>query len=393
MDPNSESCSNPGCGCHSQKRAESWDRRQFLKIVGLGTGVLASHAWQAMAGPFSRGDFDRLVPADKKLRPEWVDSLRARGERSLYRGEDLKKIGMPIGGLCAGQVYLGGDGKLWHWDIFNQRISTGAEHYAKPLAPSAPFEQGFGIRIARHGTKEFRPLDSAHWRVVSFIGEYPIGYVEYRDADMPVHVRLEAFSPFIPLNTEDSSLPATLFQFTVRNESATKLELEICGWLENPICLFSSQRRAGQRLNRLTRNRGLLLLECSALDSPADPVQSRPDIVFDDFESPTYQGWTVDGAAFGGGPIEMSKIPAYQGDVGGHGSRVVNSHGSAPGETVEQRDAATGTLTSRSFEIARDYINFLIGGGAHPGKTCMNLVIDGKVVASSTGQNDNHMSA
>jgi len=139
MKTNLRSCSNADCNCATQPSRSGWPRRQFLKAIGLGTGFLAAQPWQAMAGPFTRADFENLVPADKKLRPEWVNSLTARGERLVYRGEDLKKIGMPIGGLCAGQVYLGGDGRLWHWDVFNQRISTGAEHYAKPLQPSAPF--------------------------------------------------------------------------------------------------------------------------------------------------------------------------------------------------------------------------------------------------------------
>ena len=97
-------------------------RRDFLRLGGLAATGWALSRLPAMAGPFTRADFGRLVPADKKLSPEWVKSLFARGQRTVYRGPELEKIGMPIGGLCAGQLYLGGDGRLWHWDIFNQHI-------------------------------------------------------------------------------------------------------------------------------------------------------------------------------------------------------------------------------------------------------------------------------
>ncbi|HWI59584.1 MAG TPA: GH116 family glycosyl-hydrolase, partial [Bacillota bacterium] len=236
-------CSGPACGCSSGDSPTSWERRDFLKTLGLGATALALQPWQAMAGPFTRADFEKLVPADKKLRPEWVSSLTARGARTVYRGADLDKIGMPIGGICAGQLYLGGDGRLWHWDIFNRRISTGAEHYAKPMAANSLLEQGFALRLTCGGQTQERPLDRAHWRDVSFIGEYPIGYVEYRDPDLPLSVSLEAFSPFIPLNTEDSSLPATVLHFTVKNHSQTAVEAELAGWLENAVCLHSAQLR------------------------------------------------------------------------------------------------------------------------------------------------------
>jgi len=75
----------------------------------------------------------------------WVKSLFARGNPTIYRGADLKYIGMPVGGICAGQLYLGGDGQLWHWDIFNrtQRTPGGGAHYAKPITPNGTLDQGF----------------------------------------------------------------------------------------------------------------------------------------------------------------------------------------------------------------------------------------------------------
>ena len=103
---------------------------------------------EAMAGPFTIADFDKLVPADKKLAPEWVKSLTARGTPTVYRGEELKYIGMPVGGICAGQLYLGGDGRLWHWDIFNKYVGTGAQHYARPPLAESPVKQGFALRFA-----------------------------------------------------------------------------------------------------------------------------------------------------------------------------------------------------------------------------------------------------
>jgi uncharacterized protein (DUF608 family) len=130
-----------------------------------------------MAGPFTRQDFEKLVPADKKLRPEWVASLTARGERTVYRSAELDRIGMPIGGICAGQLYLGGDGQLWHWDIFNRHIGTGPDHYAEPMKPASPFDHGFALRLTAGGQTRRWPLDRAYWRDISFIGEYPIAYV------------------------------------------------------------------------------------------------------------------------------------------------------------------------------------------------------------------------
>ncbi|HEV7924880.1 MAG TPA: GH116 family glycosyl-hydrolase, partial [Verrucomicrobiae bacterium] len=366
----------------------NWNRKDFLKISAATTLGLVFSPMPVMAGPFTREDFDHLVPADKKLSPEWVKSLFERGTSEILRGNDLKYVGMPVGGIGAGQLYLGGDGRLWHWDIFNKHFPTGSEHYAKPLTPSSPLTQKFTLTIGG----DTRVLDRAGFSDVSFRGEYPIATVEYADAAVPLAVKLEAFSPFIPLNTDDSSLPATIFQFTARNTSGAPVDATLSGELENGVCLTNRWVDAVLR-NRVVRQPGLTTLLCSA-EKAAPATSPRPEIVFENWDKETYEGWTVEGTAFGKGPIKKTDMPSYQGDVGGNSDRVANSHASAPGDTVEARDGNVGKLTSREFTIERRFIAFWIGGGrarssSHLGLT---LVVDGKPVHTASGEDNNQMS-
>lgn len=381
---------NRRCNC-SGGCQNSVGRRDFLKIVGFGAA-----AWQAslpvMAGPFEASDFEKMIPADKKLDPAWLESLVARGTPAVYRGAELATIGMPVGGLCSGQLYLGGDGKLWCWDIFNRYISTGEDHYAHPPKAESPLQQGFGIRVRTGETTEFRSLDHEGFQDITFRGEYPIGFVKYSDDKLPVSVSLEAFSPFVPLDTDASSLPATVMKFTVKNTSNKKVDLELLGWLENGAGIHTAKAGDGSRCNRILREPKTNLLECSATAAKqSESPSARPDIVFDNFDKETYEGWTVTGTAFGKGPIPKSKIPAYQGDVGSPAKQVVNSHASAPQGDANGRDSHTGMLTSKPFKVERNFINFWIGGGDHPGKTCIDLLVDGAVVRSATGHNSNAM--
>jgi uncharacterized protein (DUF608 family) len=100
--------------------------------------------------------------------------------------------------------------------------------------------------------------------------------------------------------------------------------------------------------------------------------------VFEDFEDGTYDGWTVKGEAFGRAP-HTGTSPGQQPVSGFMGKRLVNS--------FVPHDGPQGDLISDPFTIERKYIGFLIGGGDHPGETCMNLVIDGQIVRTATGKN------
>ena len=102
-------------------------------------------------------------------------------------------------------------------------------------------------------------------------------------------------------------------------------------------------------------------------------------MVFADFESGSYDGWTLEGDCWGDAPAEAS---AFGGVLHGFdGSRFLCSfHPRRGGEAV-------GQATSTEFTIERPYINFLIGGGRMPGETGINLVVEGRVVKSETGNN------
>jgi len=105
---------------------------------------------------------------------------------------------------------------------------------------------------------------------------------------------------------------------------------------------------------------------------------NRPDLVIADFEGANFDGWQVAGTAFGNGPARGT-LPNQMNVDGFRGEGFANSYHAG--------DDSTGTLTSPSFKVERRFIRFLIGGGGFADQTCLNLLLDGKVVRTATGTN------
>ena len=102
------------------------------------------------------------------------------------------------------------------------------------------------------------------------------------------------------------------------------------------------------------------------------------EMVIADFEGDTYGEWTTTGTAFGSGPAKGT-LPGQMKVSGYIGKGLVNSFYGG--------DGAIGTLTSPPFTLDHKHISFLIGGGGWKEKTCMNLLVDGKVARTATGPN------
>ena len=381
------------CSCSDGSCGTSIPRREVLKLgSALAAGARVSSAQQAMAGPFVSEDFEKLIPADKKLSDAWARSLFERGEPKWFGGDDLKFIGMPVGGICCGHVYPGGDGHLWHWDIFNEQIVTRQHHYQHPMPIQPKIDLGFSIQVEVGDRKLTRSLDQTGFPGVQFRGAYPIGLVEYAAEDFPVCVSLEAFSPFAPLDVDSSSLPLTVMRYTVRNTSANAVSVSLAGAMANPVLQNSGNAGEVDFVNTIWRRKGATCLHCT-IDKKKfrKTPEPRPDILFDDFESGTYGKWDVEGTAFGPGPRKLEETPAYQGDLRAQGKYVVNSHNTREGENVAAGDAQTGVMTSKPFKIERHFIHVLIGGGDQKSETALQLLIDDKAVATFAGQNNNAM--
>ena len=155
-----------------------------------------------------------------------------------YRNDELRAIAMPLGGIGTGQVALCGDGGLRQWQIFNQshHLAFVPDSFFVIRAGTTPGPMGGITRILhseaalalphvdtplindddvpaqqRALVKRFGGVDET-----TFTGAYPFARIDYRHASLPVDINLEAFSPYIPLDSRDSSIPALSFSFTIR---------------------------------------------------------------------------------------------------------------------------------------------------------------------------------
>jgi uncharacterized protein (DUF608 family) len=117
------------------------------------------------------------------------------------------------------------------------------------------------------------------------IGEYPLARLRFLDPELPVRISLTAFTPFAPLDTRLSSMPAAIFLFRVENPTEVEQQVSLAGLLTNPVGYDAAGRIEGQfhpnfggNLNRvysIQNARGLELLA----EPGAGPAIDRPATV------------------------------------------------------------------------------------------------------------------
>lgn len=455
---------------------EGISRRTF--IGGLAASALLPAFRRAGASPNRT-----QTPAEIEA---WKKTLFQPGQPLVYHAQAQPQAAFPTGGIGCGNVYVGVGGHLRDWLIFNNtspvqvpnsffaaRVAVrGQEPVARMLQTET---KGFHV-IGQFGatfqnSTERVPVPGPGVADVELVGEYPTANLRYVDPALPVEIRLETFTPWIPLDARRSAMPGTVFLFRVRNPGNEEARVSLLTALHNAVGLGSEGRarnfnetwrqegisgirlatprgtvaKLGQPVNLIAvapgfqltgveqpdnlelrvlasavpaakdltlapDRTGIIWLEdVSTLDVEAvEALQAavekgatlvltgtgrglleswaaaqggavlRPDVLFDDFESGTFAKWQIQGTAFGTAP-QRGTQPGQQPVSGFTGKFLINS--------FTDGDTPTGRITSVPFRVDRRYIRFRIGGGNWEGRTCINLLVDGKVVRTATGKN------
>lgn len=332
------------------------------------------------------------------------DELPEQGRRQAYTREALRCIGMPCGGICAGQLYVRGDGTLAYWWIMNNARNTGPWPYIpgelnietpvgtfpvgyQPFRPPSVVEQGVIVRtVDPDGAVKVRELNQGAFTDIRFYGEYPVATVDYvnESADeWPLAVRAQVYSPFIPINAKDSSLPVTVLQYTLTNTTREPLNVSLASWLQNAVMIEYAGRIRAQCRNRILAGQRLTSVMMDVVEPGNVSAQSRRIKLIADFEDGCLGSWAYDGK--GDKPKPVTQFSS--GSRGGgswQGKWFVNTF-------REEQGAMEGRLISPPFKIEEPYIAFLLGGSNLPGKCCLNLIVENVVVCTATGTNNERL--
>ena len=168
---------------------------------------------------------------------------KTEGIRSFT--SSASEVAFPLGGIGTGNVSLGARGEFRDWEIFNSpakgnnlpntffaiRMQSGNDD---PIARviEGPIQHP---HIQSHGYHPSTTGGLPRFAKSTLHGEYPLVTVDFEDEKLPLSIQLEAYTPLIPLNPEDSGTPCSILTYSVTNTSDRTQNISLVGSLVNPI--------------------------------------------------------------------------------------------------------------------------------------------------------------
>ncbi|MDB5004332.1 MAG: hypothetical protein JWQ34_2557 [Mucilaginibacter sp.] len=209
------------------------DRRIFLKNIGVG----------GMAAFLPVGSFKTSDSKEAKEDVVAADTAK-RQYNSTYKGQYLNRVAFPIGGIGAGMFCLEGTGAISHMSVRNYpevfhepamfaAISIkGIKNSAKVLESKVPEWKKFGQHNAGLGGEGGATWGLPRFEKAEFNARFPFADITLEDKDVPLQVQLKGWSPFIPTDADNASMPIGGLEYRFKNTSAKTEE-----------CVFSYSSR------------------------------------------------------------------------------------------------------------------------------------------------------
>lgn len=252
-------------------------RRSFLKQAAGALGAAAQlHGWPSAAE----------VPASETTGNETKAHTDIAYPR-VFRGRQLQMVSFPLGGVAAGSLGLGGRGQLRDWEIFNRPNQGFSPPYAFPAiwvqtGNAKPIARVLEARIlppyqGQDGLGSNNSPGLSRLESAEFTGEYPLAHIGFKDSTLPVSVELDAFSPFIPHDPDDSGLPVAILRYRVTNHGSSKAKVGIVFSIDNPVTVSVTRGAArppeDKRLNEYKVDSKLAgFLMTNPAFAPDDPM-------------------------------------------------------------------------------------------------------------------------
>ncbi len=150
-----------------------------------------------------------------------------------YSGEYLNRIAFPMGGIGAGMICLDGNGAFSSVSVRNK-----ADVFNNPFMFAALNVKGIddGSRILEGPVQSWKIFGTPgtatgsrlygcpRYESATFTSRFPFASVELTDSKMPVTVNISGWSPFIPGDADNSSLPVGGVEYTISNTTGKPVE-------------------------------------------------------------------------------------------------------------------------------------------------------------------------
>jgi non-lysosomal glucosylceramidase len=169
--------------------------------------------------------------------------LRNPGPQRRFSGE-AREVAFPLGGIGTGNVSIGARGELRDWEIWNRSAKGQRMPYG---FFSVAVKRGFNVETRVLESRLTPPFTESHgfhpstaaglprFKSSSLRGEYPFCWVDLKDPEMPITVNLEAYTPLIPHEPEDSGIPCAVLTYTIKNICSEPVEVTVVGSLTNLV--------------------------------------------------------------------------------------------------------------------------------------------------------------